>query len=246
MSSRLPIRFAFFAAGMLLLAACASPIDRAAAPAAAAAPIDPSAYTGLWTPDHAANRKLAKQMQKQLRQRMAKLRPPGGKAPSGPGGPGGPGGMGGKPPGGMPPGGPPGGMPGMDSDPMAMLSAVGLLRPEMDFASPLQGDLRIVYDPAGIQLGAADGEAVILMFRGGARELGDGGIRAFASRQQGPLVIEIATDAGVRIVHTYRLENGGARLRVNTRMEARDMPMPGGLETERVFDRVVADAGPTP
>jgi hypothetical protein len=116
----------------------------------------------------------------------------------------------------------------------------------MDFASPLQGDLRIVYDPAGIQLGAADGEAVILMFRGGARELGDGGIRAFASRQQGPLVIEIATDAGVRVVHTYRLENGGARLRVNTRMEARDMPMPGGLETERVFDRVVADAGPTP
>jgi hypothetical protein len=246
MSSRLPIRFAFFAAGMLLLAACASSVDRAAAPAAAAAPIDPSAYTGLWTPDHAANRKLATQMQKQLRQRMAKLRPPGGKAPSGPGGPGGPGGMGGKPPGGMPPGGPPGGMPGMDTDPMAMLSAVGLLRPEMDFASPLQGDLRIVYDPAGIQLGAADGEAVILMFRGGARELGDGGIRAFASRQQGPLVIEIATDAGVRVVHTYRLENGGARLRVNTRMEARDMPMPGGLETERVFDRVVADAGPTP
>ena len=148
--------------------------------------------------------------------------------------------------GGMPPGGPPGGMPGMDSDPMSMLSAVGVLRPEMDFASPLQGDLRIVYDPEGIQLGAANGEGVILMFRGGARELGDGGIRAFASRQQGPLVVEISTDAGVRVVHTYRLENGGARLRVNTRMDARDMPMPGGLETERVFDRVVADAGRTP
>jgi hypothetical protein len=134
----------------------------------------------------------------------------------------------------------------MDSDPMAMLSAVGLLRPEMDFASPLQGDLRIVYDPEGVQLGGADDETVILMFRGGARELGDGGIRAFASREQGPLVIEIATDAGVRIVHTYQLENGGARLRVKTHMDARDMPMPGGLDTERVFDRVVADAGPSP
>lgn len=242
-------RILFLAAATLfVITGCASQADRGEPPPSMEV-VDPAAYTGVWTPDHAANRKLAKEAQKRMRQRIAKLRPADGKRPGGkdaPGGmgSGGPGGMG--PPGGKPPGGPPGGMPGMESDPLAMLSAVGVLRPEMDFAAPLQDDLSIVFDPEGVQLGAAKGEPVILMFRGGARELGSGDILAFATREQGPLVIEIGTDAGVRIVHTYLLEAGGARLRVKTHMDARDLPMPGGLDTERVFNRVVADAGATP
>jgi hypothetical protein len=217
-----------------------------------AAPVDPAAYTGVWTPDHAANRKLAQATQKRMRQRMAKPRPPGGDKPPGGGMPQGgpPGGMGGMggPPGGMPPGGgPPEGMPGMDSDPLAMMSAVGMLRPEMDFAAPLQGDLRIAIDPdAGVELGAVDAAPVVLMFRGGARDLGDGDVRAFASRENGRLVIEINTDDGTQVTHTYALEAQGQRLRIRTVVVSSQAPIPGGIPFERLYDRVDPAATTTP
>jgi hypothetical protein len=213
-------------------------------------PVDPTAYTGEWTPDHAANRKLARATQKQMRQRMAKMHPPGGGKPPGGGGmppggpPGGMGGMGG-PPGGMPPGGPPDGMP--DADPLAMLSAVGMLRPEMDFASPLQGDLRIAMDPdAGVEMGAVDTVPVTLMFRGGARDLGDGDVRAFASRESGRLVVEINTDDGTQVTHTYQLEAQGKRMRVKTLVVSSKAPMPGGIPFERLYNRVDATPAVAP
>lgn len=219
---------------MLALIGCASP-PRDADATDARTPVDPAAYTGMWTPDHAANRKLARATQKQMRQRMARMRPPDGGKPKGGGGPGsGPGGMGG-----MPPGGPPEGMPGMDADPLAMMSAVGMLRPEMDFAAPLQGDLRIAIDPeAGVEMGAADAVPVTLMFRGGARDLGDGGVRAFASRENGRLVVEINTDDGTQATYTYSLEAQGKRLRVKTLVVSSEAPMPGGIPFERLYNRV--------
>ncbi len=215
------------------------------------APVDPIAYTGVWTPDHAANRKLAQATQKQMRQRMAKLHPSGGGKPPGGGAgpPGGMGGMGGSP-GGMPPGGPSGGGPpeGMpDLDPLAMMSAVGMLRPEMDFAEPLQGDLRIVMDPdAGVELGAVDRAPVTLMFRGGARDLGDGDVRAFASRESGRLVVEINTDDGTQVTHTYQLEAQGKRLRVKTQVVSSKAPIPGGIPFERLYNRVDPAAAVAP
>ncbi len=233
------LSFAF----VLVLAGCASaPLAADALDASAAT--DSGAYTGVWTPDHAANRKLARAMQKQMRQRMAKLRPPGGPpAKGGPGGGpggGGPGGMGGMgPPGGMPPGGPPEDMQGMDADPLAMLSAVGMMRPEMDFAAPLQGDLRIAMDPdAGVEMGAADAVPITLMFRGGARDLGGSGVRAFASRENGRLVIEINTDDGAQVTHVYTLEAQGDRMRVKTRVVSAKAPIPGGIPFERLYDRI--------
>jgi hypothetical protein len=229
----------------LTLIGCASRPQTADA-TDALVPVDPIAYTGVWTPDHAANRKLAQAAQKQMRQRMAKLRPPGGGKPPGGGGP--PGGMGGSPPGGMPPGGPPGGMSaggppdGMpDTDPLTMMSAVGMLRPEMDFAAPLQGDLRIAMDPdAGVEMGAVDRAPVTLMFRGGARDLGDGDVRAFASRENGRLVVEINTDDGTQVTHTYQLEAQGKRLRVKTLVVSNKAPIPGGIPFERLYSRVDA------
>lgn len=231
----------------LALIGCASR-PQAADVADALVPVDPAAYTGTWTPDYAANRKLAQATQKQMRQRMAKLHPPsGGKPPGGggpPGGgspPGGMGGMGGGPPGGMPPGGPPGGAPGgmPDADPLAMMSAVGMLRPEMDFAEPLQGDLRIAMDPdAGVEMGAVDRAPVTLMFRGGARDLGDGDVRAFASRENGRLVVEINTDDGTQVTHSYQLEAQGNRLRVKTLIVSNKAPIPGGIPFERLYNRV--------
>lgn len=240
---------------MLTLIGCASR-PQATDATDALTPVDPAAYTGTWTPDHAANRKLTRAMQKQMRQRMAKLRPPGGGKPGGGGlgggpggGPGGPGGMGGMgpPPGGMPPGGPPDGMPGMDADPLAMMSAVGMLRPEMDFAAPLQGDLRIAMDPdAGVDIGAVDAVPVTLMFRGGARDLGDGGVRAFASRENGRLVIEINTDDGTQVTHTYAIEAQGKRMRVKTQVVSSKAPIPGGIPFERLYNRVDATPAAAP
>ena len=236
---------------MLTLIGCASR-PQAADATDALAPVDPVAYTGTWTPDHAANRKLTRATQKQMRQRMAKLRPPGGGKPGGggpgggPGGPGGPGGMG-PPPGGMPPGGPPDGMPGMDADPLAMMSAVGMLRPEMDFAAPLHGDLRIAIDPeAGVELGAVDTTPVTLMFRGGVRDLGDGSVRAVATRENGRLVIELNTDDGTQVTHTYLLEAAGRRMRVKTLVVGSKAPVPGGIAFERLYNRSDATPAATP
>lgn len=142
-------------------------------------------------------------------------------------------------------GGPPDGMP--DADPLAMMSAVGMLRPEMDFASPLQGDLRIAMDPdAGVELGAVHTVPVTLMFRGGARDLGDGDVRAFASRENGRLVVEINTDDGTRVTHTYQLEAQGRRMRVKTLVVSSKAPMPGGIPLERLYNRVDATPAVAP
>ena len=223
---------------MLVLTACASGGPAAGVEAEALVPVDPAAYTGVWTPDAAINRKLARALQKQMRQRMAKLNPggrPGGMGGGPGGGPGGPGGM----------GGPPGGAP--DVDPLAMMSMVGMLRPEMDFAAPLQGDLRITMDPgAGVALGGANASPVTLMFRGGARDLGDGGTRGFASIESGWLVIELDTDDGTRVTHTYQLEAQGKRLRIRSLVTSGKLPIPGGLPIEHVYDRVEPAAAVAP
>jgi hypothetical protein len=200
-------------------------------------------YHGTWMPDQAANKKLARAIQKEMRQRMAeRMRAQGGGKP--------PGGMppGGKPPGGMGPGGmgaggmgPPRGMGGSAADPLAMLSTTGMLRPEMDFAAPLEGGLQIEIDDERVVLGKAGQEGVALAFRGGSRELGGGESRAFAGHEQGHLVVEINTDDGVQVTHTYVLEGQGERLRIKTRVFSPDAPIPGGIPIERIFRR--ADAG---
>ncbi len=211
--------------------------------------VESPTYSGVWAPDEEANRKLARAAQKEMRKRMAKQMssqmpkqggggmPPGGMPP------------GGKPPGGMPPGGmggmPPGGMGGMgppgmgpDIDPLSMMSAAGMLRPEMDFAAPLEGNLRIEADPERVVLGKDGVDGVALAFKGGSRELGEGDSRAFAGHENGNLVVEINTDDGVQVTHTYVLEAQGRRLRVKTLVLSRDAPMPGGIQIERIFQRV--------
>ncbi len=146
------------------------------------------------------------------------------------------------PPGGMPGGGPHGGMPpGMppgDGDPFTQMSAVGLMRPEMDFAAPMQGNLRISMDARQVVIGKVDGVAETLSFRTGATELGEGDIRAFASYESGDLVIEINSDNGVQVTHMYQLEAQGHRLRIKTHLVSKQIPMPGGIDSERLFDRV--------
>lgn len=205
-------------------------------------------YSGRWQLDADANARLQRDAQTRMRKRMAKLgprptakdmpdRPPGGMGggmpPGGMGGGGMPGG--GMPGGGMPPGGPPGGaMP----DPLSMMSSVGLMRPEMDFALPLEGDLEIAYDAQAVRLGREGRTPVTLRFGKGAVALGEGdATRAFASRESGPLVIEINTDDGVQVTHTYLLEAQGQRLRVKTHVLSRTIPLPGGVETERIYRR---------
>jgi hypothetical protein len=211
--------------------------------------VESPTYSGVWAPDQDANRTLARATQKEMRKRMAKQMsrqmssqmskqgggggmPPGGIPPGGMGGmP--PGGMGGMPPGGM---GPPD--MGPETDPLSMMSATGMLRPEMDFAAPLQGNLRIEADPKRVVLGKDGAEGVALAFHGGARELGEGDVRAFAGHENGNLVVEINTDDGVQVTHTYMLEAQGSRLRVKTLVISRDVPLPGGIPIERLFQRV--------
>ncbi len=213
--------------------------------------VESPTYSGVWAPDAEANKKLARATQKEMRKRMAKQlssqmskqgggggMPPGGMPPGGKP----PGGMGGMPPSGMGGGMPPGGMgpPGMspDTDPLSMMSATGMLRPEMDFAAPLEGNLRIAADPERVVLGKDGAEGVALAFHGGARELGEGDVRAFAGHENGNLVIEINTDDGVQVTHTYMLEAQGRRLRVKTLVLSREAPLPGGIPIERIFQRV--------
>ncbi len=214
--------------------------------------VESPTYSGVWAPDRDANQKLARATQKEMRKRMAKRMsslmskqgggggmppggmPPGGKPPGGMGGMGGmpPGGMGGRGPGGM---GPPD--MGPTSDPLSMMSAAGMLRPEMDFAAPLEGDLKIEVDSKRVVMGEDGVEGIALAFQGGARELGEGGARAFASHENGNLVVEINTDDGVQVTHTDMLEAQGRRLRVKTLVLSREAPLPGGIPIERIFQR---------
>jgi hypothetical protein len=96
------------------------------------------------------------------------------------------------------------------------------------------------------QLGAVDRAPVTLMFRGGARDLGDGDVRAYASRESGRLVVEINTDDGTQVTHTYQLEAQGKRLRVKTQVLSSKAPIPGGIPFERLYNRVdpAAAVGP--
>lgn len=198
-------------------------------------------YSGEWTPDEAANAKLAKQLRKQMRSRMEKMRPPASPPRGGMGGgmPGGGGVQRGGMGGGMPPDGPPpGGMPEVSAP-----TAVGLLKPEMDFAAPLQGDLVILHDEGMVALGNDSGNPVILPIGRGATELGDG-LTALAMQSSDGLVVEFQTADGAVVTHTYSLESGGARLRIRTHVAGSQIPIPGGMDLERVYNRVQAAATP--
>jgi hypothetical protein len=198
-------------------------------------------YTGVWRADQTANAKLERDMRKKMRKKMkqamgAQSRPPSGPPGSG-GGPPSSGGPGGMPPGGGPPGGgPPGGMP-PDAPRMPEPSTFGAIRPEMDFALPLQGDLEIVSDAARVRIGQAGTELTELAFGKGATELANGGSRAFADWEDKKLVIEINTEDGVQVTHTYSLESQGERMRIQTRVAGATVPIPGGMEMERLYTR---------
>lgn len=192
-------------------------------------------YSGVWTPDAKANAELERQMRKAMRKKMKqaapKERPPsyegprGGSLPSG-GGVGGPGG----PAGGPPDDGPPG-------HPMPEPNAHGVMRQEMDFAAPLQGDLEIVSTESEFRLGRAGGPLTEIAVGRGATELADGHTRVFAAWEQNQFVVEFNTDDGARVTHTYALEDQGNRLRVHTNVAGRMSPIPGGIDMERVFVR---------
>lgn len=148
------------------------------------------------------------------------------------------GGMGGGMPGKGPGGPPQGGMPDV-----SIPSAVGLLRPEMDFAAPLQGDLVILQDGGMIALGKETGDPVILSTGRGATELGDD-LTALAMQSSDGLVVEFQTADGAVVTHTYSLESGGTRLRVRTHLSGSQIPIPGGMDLERVYDRVQVASSP--
>jgi hypothetical protein len=81
-------------------------------------------------------------------------------------------------------------------------SAVGALRPEMDFAAPLQGDLFITQDEGVIALGRDAENPVILSYGRGAIELGDDGLTALAMQSSDGLVVEFHTGDGTTVSHT--------------------------------------------
>jgi hypothetical protein len=58
------------------------------------------------------------------------------------------------------------------------------------------------------------------------------------------LVIEFHTSDGAAITHTYSLEDGGARLRVRTHVAGGQIPIPGGLDLERLYNRVQTTVPP--
>lgn len=147
-------------------------------------------------------------------------------------------GMGGGMPGNGPDGPPPGGMPEMSAP-----TAVGLLRPEMDFAAPLQGDLVILQDEGMIALGKDSGDPVILPTGRGAIELG-GDLTALAMQSSQGLVVEFQTGDGAVITHTYSLESNGAQLRIRTHISGSQIPIPGGMDLERVYNRLQSAASP--
>lgn len=187
-------------------------------------------YTGVWRPDREANAKLEREMRKKMKRAHGK----GTRAPAFPPDHAGP------PPGGS--GGPPGarpdpangkGFPGSATEP----TLHGSVRPEMDFASPLQGDLEIQSSETEILIGRAGTELTKLVIERGATELPDGHTRAFAAWEQQQLVIEINTDDGVSVAHTYSLEQNGELLRIRTHVTGRMTHVPGGINLERVYLR---------
>ena len=68
----------------------------------------------------------------------------------------------------------------------------------------------------------------------------------FASRANGRLVIEINTDDGTQVTHTYALEAQGKRMRVKTLVVGSKAPIPGGIPFERLFNRVDATPAVAP
>lgn len=200
------------------------------------------AHVRLWMPDCKANARSQRGAVQKIRKKMATSDKPGG-----------PGGMAGDDMAGLPPGGM-GGMGGMplggpspeSADPLSMMSQVDLLRAEMDFARPLDGDLRIASDGEAMTIGR-DGAVPRTLNYGRNQALNpeDGG-RAFAMRENGALVVEINTDDGVQIVHTYTLEDGRDSLRVTSQVFAPDVPIPGGIESEHIYRRAATQAASAP
>lgn len=193
-------------------------------------------YTGIWTPDTKANAELEKQMRKAMRKKMKQAAPKPERAPSydGPSGGSPPSGGAGGPPGGQA-GGPPG--EGPPSRSMPEPNAHGVMRQEMDFAAPLQGDLEIMSTETEFRLGRAGGPLTKIEVGRGATELADGHTRVFAAWEQSQFVVEFNTDDGARVTHTYSLEDQGNRLRIHTNVAGRMSPIPGGIDMERVFVR---------
>lgn len=191
-------------------------------------------YTGVWRPDHEANVRLEREMRKKMRKKMKQERGKSNRAPAFPSGNAGP------PPEGN--GGTPDARSGSSDGKGFPAGAAeptlhGSMRQEMDFASPLQGDLEILSGQTEILIGRAGSELTRLAIGRGAAELPDGHTRAFAAWDQQQLVIEINTDDGVAVAHTYSLEQNGERLRVRTNVTGRMTRVPGGIDLERVYLR---------
>ena len=193
-------------------------------------------YTGIWRPDRDANALLERDMRKKMRKKMkeamgGKTRPPAIPADSA-----------GRPSGNDRPGGAPrdgkhggGAAPGDGS--MAEPSVFGSIRPEMDFAAPLQGDLEIVSTAEVLRIGKSGTPLTELDFNRGATEIADGHSRAFVAWEAKQLVVEINTDDGVRVTYTYSLESQGERMRVRTNVVGGPVRIPGGIDMERLYVR---------
>ncbi len=187
-------------------------------------------YTGIWRPDHDTNIQLERDMRKKMKEaRGPKPRPPAfpseGADQQSAGGGHRPGPSSGRPGGPPPDGGP------------AEPSLPGSIRPEMDFAAPLQNDLQIVSTGAELLIGRSDTPLARLGFGRGATELADGHSRAFVAWEDKRLVVEINTDDGIRMTHTYSLESQGERMRVRTSVTGRTVGIPGGMEMEHLYVR---------
>lgn len=193
-------------------------------------------YSDIWTPDAKANAELERQMRKAMRKRIKQAAPKE-RAPNyeGPGGGGSPLSGGAGPSGGLQgEGRPDSGPPGLG---MSEPNAFGLLRQEMDFAAPLQGDLEIVSTETGFRLGQAGGPLTEIAVGRGATEIAEGRVRVFAAWEQSQFVVEFNSDDGARVTHTYALEDQGRRLRIHTNVTEPGSPIPGGIDMERVFLR---------
>lgn len=191
-------------------------------------------YSGDWTPDIAANAKLAKLARRKLRSRMAKAAGPDGKPGPQSGSHGG--GADTRGAAGMPRG--ERKQPPQFPDQPQIPTAVGLMREEMDFAAPLEGNLFILQDGEMVAMGKNLESATILSFDRGAIEIGNAGVTASAMLTIDGLHVEFRAPEDVEVIHTYSLEANGTRLRVRTNVSGRRLSIPGGLEIERVYNRV--------